>query len=759
MKYVIALLLLCMTWNGYAQEIKGRVAELINNEKVALPGASVYWAGTTIGVVTDDDGYFKIRWNESGKLVASFMGYHSDTLQVTSKVKEVEFVLLSSDEMLDEVQVRSQKLTTIISTRGPKIEQLITGEELCKAACCNLGESFTTNASVDVAYADAVTGAKQIQLLGLTGKYVQMMTENMPNFRGISALYGLNYVPGPWMSAISISKGTGTVVNGYEAIAGQISVDYKKPRVSEKIYVNGFTSSEGMLEFNLNTSVLLNDKWSTALLVHGDWLDKAHDGNKDGFLDMPKKTQYNIMNRWEYKTDEWSVQFGGKFLDEDRLGGMKGFKKENRGEFGDNVLYGIGIDSRRYEAFMKLGYLMPAHEHTSMALLVNYTDHDQDSYYGARDYLAHQKSVFANYIFQSAFGNQENHKYSAGFSFNFDSFDESFNDFNTMSQQKTDLVDFNRTERVWGAFFQYTGSFWDKLTLMAGVRYDYHNLYDGFFTPRLLLAYNPDDMTTLKLSAGQGSRVANVLADNSYLLASAPQIYVNGKALVEHPEELDGLEMEKAWNFGVQLNRKFMVFDRLLNINLDYYRTDFMEQVIVDNETNAGQVNFHNLEGDSYSNCYQVEVKYEVIPRLEMLCAYRYNDVKTTINGELRTTPLQSKYKGLLNLSYYTNMKKWQFDFTTQFNGSGRIPLNPAIALSEQTDHFDAFQVMNAQVTKYFRKWSIYAGCENIGDFTQDRAIFNADRPWSDGFDSSKIWGPVHGRKFYLGIRFAIDRE
>ena len=235
----------------------------------------------------------------------------------------------------------------------------------------------------------------------------------------------------------------------------------------------------------------------------------------------------------------------------------------------------------------------------------------------------------------------------------------------------------------------------------------------------------------LKFSAGHGARTANILADNSYLLASTNSVYVNNKLLVEHPEELDRLDMEQAWNFGVQLNRKFILFGRMLNINLDYYRTDFTNQVVVDNETEAGKVNFYNLDGDSYSNCYQVEVKYELIPRLDVTGAYRYNDVKSTIGGELKRAALQSKFKGLLNLSYYTNMKKWQFDFT----------------------------VMNAQVTKFFRKWSIYVGCENLGDFTQSNPILGADNPWSSGFDSSKIWGPVHGRKFYVGVRFAIDRD
>lgn len=747
-----------MVTTTMAQSIKGRVVEENGGKKVSLPGANVVWEGTTEGVVTDENGRFELKWHNVGKLVVSFIGFQTVVVPVSASDKEIE-ILLESGEVLDEVKVMTRGNTTIMSTRGPIIEQVITGEELCKAACCNLGESFTTNASVDVAYADAVTGAKQIQLLGLTGKYVQMMTENMPNFRGISSLYGLNYVPGPWMSAISVSKGAGSVINGYEAIAGQISVDYKKPTTSEKVFVNGYGSSEGMIEFNANMGIILNDKWSTALLVHGDWLTVDHDSNHDGFLDMPEKKQYNLMNRWQYKTDKWNLQFGGKFLDEKRLGGQKGFKRSMRGEYGVDKLYGIGIDSRRYEGFLKLGYLMPQYENTSMAWIVNYTDHNQDSYYGARDYQARQQTVFANYIFQSIFGNNENQKYSAGVTFNFDRFDESFNDFDILALKPTKRADFVRSERVIGAFFQYTGAFWKKLTVMAGLRYDYHNLFGGFVTPRLHLAYAPDDFTMLKFSAGHGARTANILADNSYLLASTNSVYVNNKLLVEHPEELDRLDMEQAWNFGVQLNRKFILFGRMLNINLDYYRTDFTNQVVVDNETEAGKVNFYNLDGDSYSNCYQVEVKYELIPRLDVTGAYRYNDVKSTIGGELKRAALQSKFKGLLNLSYYTNMKKWQFDFTAQFNGLGRIPLNPAIPSDRQNDEFDTFTVMNAQVTKFFRKWSIYVGCENLGDFTQSNPILGADNPWSSGFDSSKIWGPVHGRKFYVGVRFAIDRD
>ena len=750
MKFIVLGVLIVFSWNVFAQEVRGRVVEQTEAGKVGLPGANVYWQGTTEGGGTDADGYFKVKWNPIGRLVVSFIGYRSDTVEVKKPEMNLE-IILQAGELLDEVTVVKRGNTTIMSTKGPLIEQVITGEELCKAACCNLGESFTTNASVDVAYADAVTGAKQIQLLGLTGRYVQMMTENMPNFRGVSSLYGLSYVPGPWMSAISVSKGAGSVINGYEAIAGQISVDYKKPLTGEKVFGNAYVSDEGMVEFNANAGVVLNKKWSTALFLHGDWFSEALDGNHDGFLDMPKKTQYNLMNRWQYKTDMWNIQFGGKLLDETRLGGQKGFRKEMKDRVGPGNLYGIGIDTRRYEGFLKWGYLMPEYENTSMALILNYTDHDQDSYYGGRNYDVRQRTVFANYIYQSVFGDTENHKYSAGLTMNYDDYQESFNDYLAETGVQTSLVDFDRRERVYGAFFQYTGHFWEKLTVMAGVRYDYHNLYDGFVTPRLHIAYAPDDFTMLKLSAGRGSRAANVLADNSYLLASAHPMYVNGKLLASHPEEIGKLDMERAWNFGVQLNRKFVVFGRMLNINLDYYRTDFTHQVVVDNESDPEKVNFYNLDGDSYSNCYQVEVKYELIPRLDVVGAYRYNDVKTTIGKRLMRAALQSRYKGLLNLSYYTNMRKWQFDFTTQFNGPGRLP--------NGMGDFESFRIMNAQVSKFFRKWSLYAGCENIGDFMQMHPIIAAEAPWSKDFDSSKIWGPVHGRKFYIGVRFGIDRD
>ncbi len=752
MKRIILYLLLLSPLAVCSQIISGRVVEETERGDVPVPGAHIHWAGTSVGCISGEDGRFEIRSGFKEKLVVGCMGYRTDSLSVAEEGTFLKVVLVKGME-LGAVDVVGRRGATRTSSHTPLVEQVITGAELCKAACCNLGESFETNAAVDVSYSDAVTGAKRIQMLGLTGKYVQMLTENMPNFRGLASLYGLNYIPGPWMSSISVSKGMGSVINGYESVAGQISVDYKKPDGEEWLAFNLFGSSERMYEVNSNIGTDLGGNWSTMLFVHGSRMDHIHDADKDGFRDMPETKQYNFMNRWAYKTEAWNLQFGMKFIDEDRKGGAVA---AGPGE----EPYEIGIATRRYETFMKLGYLMPRYENSSMALIANYTRHSHDSRYGKKEYGARQQTLFMNYIYQSVFGSSSAHKYSAGLSFSRDAYDEDFRDrvFESSGPLIKEKVNLAREETVAGAFFQYTGAFLDeRFVFMAGIRYDRHSKFGNILTPRLHLMYKPDDMTLLKASWGKGSRVAGVLSEHSYLLASSAAIYVNGKLLAEHPEEADRLEMEKAVNCGLSFNRKFEVFGRILQLDADYYYTDFKEQTIADYET-YDRIDFRNLSGRSYSRNIQAEVKYELIPRFDIHIACRYTDARATIRDESLRLPFVGRYKGLLNLTYATSMRKWQFDYTLQLNGPGRLPERKGASLPGPGE-FSRFTLMNAQITKFFRHWSIYGGCENITDFTQKNPIIASTDPWGKDFDSTKVWGPVHGRKFYIGLRFSLDRD
>lgn len=737
---LMALIICSYTSAQVSDELHGVIRAKEDGKTIELVGANIYWLGTQNGTISDDEGRFRIsRVSGNDLIVVSYIGYISDTINV-SNIRNLKVELIP-DQQLDEVQVAGRKPGAFMSRMDPIATINVTGEELCKAACCNLSESFETNASVDVAYSDAATGAKQIQLLGLSGNYVQMMTENIPNFRGLATPYGLTYIPGTWMDAIQISKGTSTVVNGFEALTGQINVEYKKPQDSEKFFLNLFGSDMGRAEANVNGSVHVNDKVKTAVFAHYSKDMMSNDLNNDGFRDEPLLNQLNLMNRWDYNNKKgFTAQLGVKIIEEERLGGEMEFDANTPSD----EYYGIKIDTKRLEAFGKAGYLFND-DISSLALVANWSRHEQNSFYGLKTYDATQNSFYANLLFQSIIAN-ENNQFTTGVSFQGDMFDELLQlDYRDDGSSKQYL----RDELVPGIYFQYTYSIPERLTVIAGARSDFHNIYGTLFTPRLHAKYNLSPKTILRASVGKGFRSPNVLAENSYLLASSRELMI-----------ADNIKMEEAWNYGANLTRYFNVAGKELTFNIEFYRTDFVNQLVADADQSARFISFYNLDGKSYANNFQVEAKYEVLRGLDMVGAWRINDVKTTYNGVLMDRPLISKYKGLVTLSYATPLKKWQFDYTLQLNGGGRVPTTEQNAPENQRpDSFEPYQIMNAQVTKFFRKWNIYIGAENIADFKQANPIIAGDDPFGKEFDSSLTWGPVLGRRIYFGLRYFIDRD
>jgi outer membrane receptor for ferrienterochelin and colicin len=734
MKSILIILFLFPFIAASGQQLTGTVyGKSEDNNKEPLPGVNLYWAGTDQGTVSDESGqYILQRTNDNSLLVASFIGFSNDTLEV-NKDQAVLDIVLSSLKELDEVVITEKQGSSFVSQISPLHVQNITSAELQKAACCNLSESFETNASVDVSYSDAVTGARKIELLGLHGKYVQMMTENLPNLRGLSTTYGLGYIPGSWMESIQVSKGTSTVVNGYESTTGQINVEFKKPDNSEKLYLNAYANHFGKVEGNFNTALRISDKWSTMLFGHGETFQQKMDPNGDSFLDAPLVNQYNLYNRWKYVNGDHMAQIGIKALEEDRMGGQVDFSEDD--EQGSFEHYGINIHTKRFEIWGKTGYAFKNWAGTSIAFLNSYTYHDQSSYFGKNIYQGTEKNYYANLIFQSQIGSC-NHKYNAGVSYMYDEYREVIN-----------ATPLNRTENVPGVFFQYTYSNERNLTLLAGIRSDFHNIYGTFFTPRMHIKYKLSESIILRSSAGKGYRTANVIAENSSILASS-------RALIM----ADNLRQEEAWNYGINLTKIFYVGDRELNLNVEYYRTEFINQVVIDRDQSVSEVHIYNLDGQSFSNNYQLEATYELIRRLDLIAAFRYSDVQMTTNGVLQREPLVNRYKGLLNLSYKTRHEEWQFDFTTQLNGDARLPGTQTNPVEYQRpEKSPVYTIINAQVTRYFNMWNVYAGVENLTGFTQSDPVIAADDPFGEYFDSSLVWGPIMGRKIYVGVKFQLN--
>jgi outer membrane receptor protein involved in Fe transport len=622
-------------------------------------------------------------------------------------------------EQLQEVNVSAHG--THAKTKGLGNTDFIGSGELLRAACCNLGESFTTNPSVDVNYADAATGAQQIKLLGLSGTYVQMLTENIPNYRGAAAPYSLGYIPGPWMQSIQVSKGASSVKNGYESITGQINVEFKKPQATPFADANLYYNTKGKLEANLGANLHLSDRWSTALLGHYEILDKAHDENNDGFADMPKVRQGSLMNRWAWVSDNYIFQAAIKGLKEHREGGQIVHHEDY-----DNP-YLIDITNERYEAFAKNAYIFDPEHGSNIALILSGSLHHQNALYGQKQYNSDQRNGYASLLFETDFN--EHHSLSTGVSLTHDKFD------------------FDETTP--GVYAQYTYKIGEKFTLMGGLRWDHSNIYGGFATPRMHLKYSPNDIVTLRGSIGKGYRTNHVMAEYNYLLASSRQMIID-----------DDLDQEEAWNYGLSAALSIPIGDRTLSLNAEYYYTTFQHQMLVDMDSNPHAVHFTNLVGDSYSHTWQVEASSEIFDGFTMTATYRRTNVKSTYGGVLREKPLTNKYKGLITAQYKPGLGKWQFDATLQLNGGGRMP-DPYITadgIPSWDSRYKGFEQLNAQVTRFFRHWSIYAGGENITGRKQKNPIITVDDPWGMNFDATMVWGPVHGAIYYIGIRLNWEK-
>ncbi len=749
--WIAAALSIFLLTESHAQKLMGIVVEMNKaGAEQPLPGANVYWLGTTKGTTTRDNGVFIIdRIPESNRLVVSYVGYHADTLSIGSEANVK--VVLESAEMLEEVTVQGWKSTSSIDHKSSINVVVMNEQELFKAACCNLSESFETNPSVDVAFTDAVTGTKQIQMLGLSGPNTMISVENMPGVRGLAASQGIQFIPGTWINSIQVTKGTGSVLNGYESIAGQINVELKKPQESDKLFINGYVNNSARSELNFVWTGHTGKKWATTVLLHGSVRPSEMDQNEDSFLDFPTGTQVNLINRWVYNSGNWLGQMSFKYLKDDKIGGQVGFDQEVD-KFTSNR-YGLGINTERLEFVGKLAYQFPLHPYKSAAIQVSGTYHNQDSYFGYNIYDGREKSVYTNLIYQSIIGSTM-HKFKTGASFLYDDVGEFLGSANSGSG-----IDFNRVELVPGAFVEYNYDDLKKFSAIAGARVDYHNLFGTLFTPRLHLKYDLTETTSLRGSAGRGVRVANIISENSQFLVSSRQ-FVRSNLTAN---QAYGFRPDKAWNYGINFAQEFTLDYRPGTISVDYFYTTFQDQVVVDYDANLHQANFTGLNGKSFSHSFQSQIDYQLIRRLDLRVAYRLVDVQTDyLNGRL-SRPLIPKHRAFANLAYRTK-SNWSFDYTVQRIGQQRIPVTATNPTEYQLEPYSApYWMINAQITKDFAadktgksSWSVYLGVENLTNFRLNNPIISASDPFGMYFDSSMVWGPVFGRMWYGGFRYRI---
>ncbi|OYX23439.1 MAG: TonB-dependent receptor [Flavobacteriales bacterium 32-35-8] len=749
MKTILYTLLIIPLFMSSQEKITGMIMEANEqNEHIGLAGANVYWLDTSVGTVTNIDGMFSLEYKkEYTKLVISYVGFKTDTLTITEP-KMVHHWLKPTDN-LDEITVTSRKQATVKSYLQAANTFTVTSDELLKAACCNLSESFETNPSIDVNFADAVTGTKQIKMLGLTSPYILIATENIPSVRGASQAFGLSFIPGTWVESIQITKGAGSVVNGYESIAGQINAELVKPFTDDNLFVNLYGASSERFELNTHVNTQVGEKWHTGLYLHGNTQNQEHDVNDDGFLDMPKFNQINIMNRWQYTNAEKGfVSFINlRFLNDEKQTGQLDFNPETD-KLTTNA-WGSEIDTKRYEVSAKLGYVNPEIPWQSVGVQTAFSSHVQESYFGLKQYNITHNSLYANAIYNSIISDSRN-KIKTGISYTYDHYDEFLDAQNLASNYK-------RTENSVGGFFEYNYDDLDKFNVTAGVRIDYHNLMGTFITPRVHARYTPWEKAALRASFGRGKRSANIFAENQNIFSTSRDINI-----LNTSGNIYGLDPEIAWNYGVSFLQGFNLFGRKADVTLDYYKTDFTNQVVVDFE-NPQEINFYNLDGKSFANSFQAELNYNVFEGVDLRTSYKFYDVQTQYNSGRLEKPLTPKHRLFANIGYETKEQdhggQWKFDATYNWVGEQRFSSTLGNPIQYQLpDRTPTVTTLNAQITKVFSKtFEVYLGGENITNVRQPNPIVAANDPFGANFDTTFVYGPVFGSMYYAGFRFRIE--
>jgi len=745
MKKYLYILFISIGFIGYSQEqLKGVVLENSSSKEVPLQGANVFWLNSTVGAVTAEDGTFSLPYKFSyNKLVISYVGFKTDTV-IVSENRYIKHVLQSSDE-LDAVTVTSRKQATTKSYLKATNTFTVSSEELLKAACCNLSESFETNPSIDVNFADAVTGTKQIKMLGLNSPYILIATENIPAIRGASQAYGLSFIPGTWVESIQITKGAGSVVNGFESIAGQINAELVKPITDNKLFVNTYAGINGRLELNTHINKKVSDRWSGGLYIHGNLRNQKFDRNDDSFLDVPLKEQINIMNRWQYTNPVKGVVsfINLRYINDNTQSGQIDFDPGR--DMGTTNFWGSEIDTERFEVTTKLGYVNPEIPYQSLGFQTAFSQHNQESYFGLNVYDIKHTSFYSNLVYNSIITDSR-HKIKTGLTFTYDNYDELVN-----------IDNYERTENSFGGFFEYSYDDLDKLTLTAGIRADQHNRFGFFITPRLHVRYTPWEKSAFRTSIGRGIKSANIFAETQNMFSSSRQINILGMG-----GKIYGLDPEIAWNYGFSYLQGFNLFERKADVTLDFYRTDFENQVITDWE-NPSEINFYNLEGESFANSFQLEFNYNAFENFDFRMAYKFYDIQTDYLSGRLDNPLIPKHRLFANASYKTelttNGSQWKFDATYNWLSKQRFPNTDASAPEFQLDEYSpTIGTLNLQMTKVFSpSFEIYIGGENVTNVRQSNPIISPDNPFGSNFDSNFVYGPIFGSMYYAGLRFKMN--
>jgi len=732
-KYILFFLFGVVLLTPSFAQLHGFVRGVNLSDTLALNGAKIKLLQAKKATFSDSDGKFELYLGKRfpDTLVILSAGYRPDTILLSEKDRFGAIsIVLFSDQLQPEVLVERKAGNGTLKISIAQVERISNGE-LRRAACCNLSESFETNASVDVNLTDAVSGARKIQLLGLDGVYTQFQLENVPFLRGLETAFGMQSFSGIWLDGIQISKGTGSVVNGHESMAGLINLSVKNPFESDRFLVNVYGNRFGRGELNSIMSHKINERWATTLLLNGAINQTVIDENRDGFLDLPQFKNVSALNKWQFNGERMEAQFSVYGYYDDRFAGQSPFSPAL-------FPFHMALTNQHLEATAKTGFF-GSHPGESLGIINHVKVHRTNGYFGGNSIGGQRISsgeekryyVSINYDRSSTDGK---HTLKSGVS-------------TTLLDitQQAGIIILQRRELTAGPFAEYS-LLLNRLSVQSGVRLDYHSLFGWFFVPRIHAKYALTPKTDLRLTGGKGWRVPNFLIENNSLMAS-------NKFWVL---PVEGVLPEISWNVGGSIASEFQLFNGKATLTLDGYYTWFERQLNIDRDISQAAIVFSYIENQSTALACQAELDWVLSKQFSLRGAYKFLSVQSIYDGTMQQQTMIPTHRLLFTTSWTSKNKRLQADLTANIVGPMRMPHNHSatgMAFSPW------YPYLFGQVSYQWKQIKAYIGIENILNVKQANPIISAQDPQDPSFDATMVWGPITGINVYGGITYSLKQK
>ena len=753
--YLKILLLLATSINCYSQ--KNTLSGKVSDNSGVLSYANIYIKNTKLGTSSSENGQYQIKNIPNGTytVIISSIGYKTKSRKITfnKNDKTIRNFLLESDNSLDEIVV-SGTLRPVSKSASPVPVDVYGKSFFKKNPTPSIFESLQNVNGVRPQLNCNVCNTGDIHINGLEGPYTFVLIDGMPIVSGLSTVYGLTGIPQALIERIEIVKGPASTLYGSEAVGGIINIITKKPSNSPTLSVDSFSSSWGEINTDIGFRYQLSEKIQGLTGINYFNYQNIIDNNDDGFTDLTLQNRISIFNKLNFKRKKnklFTVAF--RYLYEDRWGGETNWNKIFRGT---DQIYGESIYTSRWETFGT--YQLPTSENISFQFSAN--GHQQNSFYGIDSYNANQLIAFGQFVINKKV--KKIHNILLGIAYRYTSYDD-----NTFATFENDGVT-NKPSIIHlpGIFIQDEISFNNQHKILLGVRYDFNSIHGAIFSPRVNYKWNSNDNKNIvRISVGNGFRVANVFTEDHAALTGAREVEFEGE-----------LAPETSWNTNINYVKKITTENVFINLDASAFYTYFNNRILPDYETDVNKIIYANLDGFSVSKGFSLNSDITFQNGLNVNLGATLMDVTITENDNKKQQLLTESFSGVWSISYRFKSNGIKIDYTGNTYGPMRLPRLSDTDPREENSPW--FSIQNIQITKKFKSnWELYGGLKNILNFTpadnsiarsfdpfdnsvvfdsNGQATVTPDNPNALTFDPSYVYASNQGIRGFLGISYTI---